>query len=234
MTEREYSLNSVIGRERSILKNVYMWMTAGLGITGVVALGIASNPRMIQALYSGRFTFLLIIFAQFGLVMYMSARLHTMSTGAATLGFAAYSALMGVTMSVIFLVYTGTSIASTFFITAGTFAAMSVYAVTTKRDLSGLSSYLMMGLWGLIIASIVNIFLRSPGMDWLISLAGVALFVGLTAYDTQMIKKWNAEIGPNADEGVFIRLSIMGALKLYLDFINLFLFMLRFFGRRRS
>jgi hypothetical protein len=209
-------------------------MSLGLALTGVVALGIASNPRFAVALVSNPILFFGVIIAQFGLVMYLSARISTMSTGAATMGFAAYAALNGVTLSLIFLVYTGTSIASTFFITAGTFAAMSVYALTTRRDLSGLSSYLMMGLWGIIIASLVNMFLRSPGMDWLISFVGVALFLGLTAYDTQIIKRWNEEAGYTSDEAVFIRLSIMGALKLYLDFINLFLFLLRFFGRRRN
>ena len=157
-----------------------------------------------------------------------------MSPGTATIAFSAYAALNGVTLSLIFLAYTGTSIASAFFITAGTFGAMSLYAVTTKRDLSGLGYYLTMGLIGIIIASIVNMFLRSPGMEWMISVVGVLLFVGLTAYDTQIIKTWNKETAYTADESLFIRISIMGALKLYLDFINLFLFFLRFFGRRRN
>lgn len=234
MSEKNFSLVSAAARERSVLRNVYTWMALGLALTGVVALGIASNPRLAAAIVTNPILFFGVIIGQFGLVMYLSARIHRMSTGAATMGFAAYAALNGVTLSVIFLVYTGTSIASTFFITAGTFAAMSVYALTTKRDLSGLSSYLMMGLWGIIIASLVNMFLRSPGMDWLISFVGVALFLGLTAYDTQIIKRWNDEAGYTSDEAVFVRISIMGALKLYLDFINLFLFMLRFFGRRRS
>lgn len=234
MTERNYSLDSTFAREQSILRNVYIWMSLGLALTGVVALGMASNPRFVLGLVSSPILFFGIIIAEFGLVMYLSARLHTMSTGAATLGYAAYAALNGVTLSIIFLVYTGTSIASTFFITAGTFAAMSVYALTTRRDLSGISGYLMMGLWGIIIASLVNIFLKSPGMDWLISFVGVALFLGLTAYDTQIIKRWSDELGSTSDEGVFVRVSIMGALKLYLDFINLFLFLLRFFGRRRD
>jgi FtsH-binding integral membrane protein len=234
VVQDNFSLDSVLTRERSILKNVYMWMAAGLALTGIVALGIASNPRYIGAIFSNRMIFFGIFIAQIGIVMYLSARINTMSAGAATMGFAAYAALNGVTMSVIFLAYTGTSIAATFFITAGTFAAMSVYAVTTRRDLSGISSYLMMGLGGIIIASLVNLFLKSPGFDWLISFVGVAVFVGLTAYDTQIIKRWNSEVGAAADETVFVRVSIMGALKLYLDFINLFLFLLRFFGRRRN
>ncbi len=234
MIQEKYAQDAALVRERSVLKNVYMWMAAGLALTGIVALGVASNPRYIGAIFSNRLVFFALLFAPVGIVMYLSARIGTLSAGAATLWFAAYAALNGVTLSIIFLAYTGTSIAATFFITAGTFAAMSVYAVTTKRDLSSISSYLVMGLWGVIIASLVNMFLKSPAFDWLISLIGVAVFIGLTAYDTQVIKNWNAQAGYADDESVFVRVSIMGALKLYLDFINLFLFMLRFFGRRRN
>ena len=234
MIERNYALDTAAVRERSILRNVYLWMTFGLALTGIVALGIASNPRFVIALVSNPLLFFGIIIAELVLVMYLSARIHAMSPGAATIAFSAYAALNGVTLSLIFLAYTGTSIASAFFITAGTFGAMSLYAVTTKRDLSGLGYYLTMGLIGIIIASIVNMFLRSPGMEWMISVVGVLLFVGLTAYDTQIIKTWNKETAYTADESLFIRISIMGALKLYLDFINLFLFFLRFFGRRRN
>ena len=157
----------------------------------------------------------------------------TLSPSAATLGFAAYAVLNGVTLSLIFLAYTGASIASSLFITAGTFAGMSIYAVMTKRDLSSLGHYLIMGLWGIIIASVVNMFLRSSALYWLLSYGGVALFLGLTAYDTQMIKRWSDELGSSPSEADFLRISILGALKLYLDFINLFLFILRIFGRRR-
>jgi FtsH-binding integral membrane protein len=210
-----------------------MWMAAGLALTGIVAYGVATNPRLLQMIFSSRFTFFGIIIAQFVLVMFLSARVMKMSVPAATICFAAYAALTGVTMSSVFIVYTYSSIASTFFITAGTFAGMSVYAVTTRRDLSGLRSYLMMGLIGLIIASVVNIFLASETFNWLVSFAGVILFVALTAYDTQIIKRWNAEAGASADETIFVRLSILGALHLYLDFINLFLYLLRIFGKRR-
>jgi len=208
-------------------------MAAGLALTGIVALGVASNPRYIQAIYSNRLVYMVLLFAPIGIVWYLSARIMSLSAGAATLWFSAFAALMGASLSSVFLVYTGTSVAATFFITAGTFAAMSVYAVTTRRDLAAFSSYLVMGLWGLIIASLVNLFLKSSGLDWLISLVGVAVFIGLTAWDTQVIKGWSARAA-GEDESVFLRLSIMGALKLYLDFINLFLFMLRFFGRRRD
>jgi FtsH-binding integral membrane protein len=208
-------------------------MAAGLALTGIVAFGVATNPRLLQMFFSSQFTFFAIIIAQFILVAFLSARVMRMSVGAATMCFAAYAALNGVTLSLVFLVYTGSSIASTFFITAGTFAGMSLFAVTTKRDLSAIGSYLIMGLWGLIIASVVNIFLKSSGLDWLISLVGVAVFIGLTAYDTQRIKRWNQETGASSDESVFVRLSILGALHLYLDFINLFLYLLRLFGKRR-
>jgi len=232
--ENNFSLDSVLARERSILKNVYMWMTLGLALTGIVALGVASSPSIIRTLVMNRVLFFGIMFAEIGLVWFLSARLHTMSVTAATLGFAAYAALNGVTMSLIFLVYSGTSIAATFFITAGTFGGMSVYALTTKRNLSSIGSYLVMGLWGIIIASLVNMFLKSSGFDLVISLVGVVVFLGLTAYDTQTIKGWNEQAGYTSDEAVFVRISIMGALKLYLDFINLFLMMLRLFGRQRD
>ncbi len=174
-----------------------------------------------------------IIIGEFALVFFLSAKIMTLSPSAATLGFAAYAVLNGVTLSLIFLAYTGASIASSLFITAGTFAGMSIYAVMTKRDLSSLGHYLIMGLWGIIIASVVNMFLRSSALYWLLSYGGVALFLGLTAYDTQMIKRWSDELGSSPSEADFLRISILGALKLYLDFINLFLFILRIFGRRR-
>lgn len=233
MTEGRFYDDAALVRERSVLRNVYLWMAAGLALTGIVALGVASNPRYIQAIYSNRLVYMILLFAPIGIVWYLSARIMSLSAGAATLWFSAFAALMGASLSSVFLVYTGTSVAATFFITAGTFAAMSVYAVTTRRDLAAFSSYLVMGLWGLIIASLVNLFLKSSGLDWLISLVGVAVFIGLTAWDTQVIKGWSARAA-GEDESVFLRLSIMGALKLYLDFINLFLFMLRFFGRRRD
>ena len=233
MTEGRFYDDAALVRERSVLRNVYLWMAAGLALTGIGALGVASNPRYIQAIYSNRLVYMVLLFAPIGIVWYLSARIMSLSAGAATLWFSAFAALMGASLSSVFLVYTGTSVAATFFITAGTFAAMSVYAVTTRRDLAAFSSYLVMGLWGLIIASLVNLFLKSSGLDWLISLVGVAVFIGLTAWDTQVIKGWSARAA-GEDESFFLRLSIMGALKLYLDFINLFLFMLRFFGRRRD
>ncbi|MDR2589260.1 MAG: Bax inhibitor-1/YccA family protein [Spirochaetales bacterium] len=233
MAEQNYTLTAAEVRERSVLKNVYIWMAAGLALTGIVAYGVATNPRLLASIFSSSFTFFGIIIAEFALVFFLSSRIMTMSVSMATICFAAYAALNGVTMSLIFLVYTSSSIAQVFFITAGTFAGMSVYAVTTRRDLSRIGSYLVMALIGLIVASLVNMFLKSSSFDWLISVVGVLVFVGLTAYDTQRIKKWSAQAGGSGDEALFVRMSILGALHLYLDFVNLFLYLLRLFGKRR-
>ncbi len=229
----EYTYTQSGARERSIIKNVYLWMTAGLALTGVVAYGLSSNQSLMISLLSNRFLFLMIFIAELGLVMYLSARLMQMSAQAATISFALYSILNGVTMSVIFLAYTGTTISLAFFTTAATFGAMTLYAMTTKRDLTGFGHYLMMGVIGIIIVSLINIFLKSPAVYYLISYAGVLIFMGLTAYDTQKILQMSYQMSGTVDESTYIKLSIMGALKLYLDFINIFLFLLRIFGRRR-
>jgi FtsH-binding integral membrane protein len=220
-------------RERSLLRNVYLWMTGGLALTAVVALGVASNPQFIRGLLSARFLFFALLIAEVGLVWFLSARIATLSPAAAVGGFVAYAVLNGVTLSVILLVYARASVANALFLSAGTFAGMSLYAVSTQRDLSRFGSYLIYGLWGLVIATLVNLFLRSPAVQWVLSYLGVALFLGLTAYDTQLIKRWSQELDEAAGEADFIRLSILGALKLYLDFLNLFLFFLRILGRRR-
>mgnify|MGYP000879246578 CR=1 FL=1 len=168
--------------ERSLVRNIYLWMTAGLALTGVVSLWMLSNPaRIVSLMQSGMFWVLFI--GEFALVFYMSARIMSMSPQTATLSFAAYSFLNGVTLSTLFLIYPRASLASTFFITSATFAGMSLYAATTKKDLSGYGHYLIMGVWGLLIASVVNIFLKSSGMYYLISYAGVLIFCGLTAYE---------------------------------------------------
>ncbi len=214
---------------RSLLKNVYLWMTAGLALTGVVAWGVSGNTQLVQTIMAGPLFFGLII-GELALVWFLSARIMKMSVTAATVSFAAYAFLNGLTLSVIFLAYAGETIATAFFVTAGMFGAMSLWAMSTKKDLSGLGHYLFMGLIGIIIASVVNLFLGSSGLSYLISYAGVALFLGLTAYDTQQIQSMAARFA-GAGEEDYVRLSIMGALKLYLDFINLFLFLLRIFGR---
>jgi uncharacterized protein len=220
-------------RERSILRNVYLWMTGGLALTGVVALGVASSPALIRAIVSSRFLFLGLLFGEIALVWVLSARIARMSPAAAAAGFAGYAILNGATLSIIFLAYTRAHVATAFFVSAGTFAGMSLYAVTTKRDLARWGTYLTYALWGIVVATLVNFLLKSAVVEWIVSYAGVALFLGLTAYDTQVIRRWSDQAGDQVGEADYIRLSILGALKLYLDFINLFLFFLRIFGRRR-
>jgi len=218
--------------ERSFLLRVYHWMTLGLALTGIVALFMASNPALVQGLLTTPGLFLGLVIGELVLVFYLAARVMRMSPGRAMAVFLVYSGLNGVTFSVIFLAYTQSTIASAFFVTAGTFAATSLYGYTTKRDLSGLRSFLLMGLFGIIIASVVNLFLRNPAIYWITTYAGVLLFVGLTAYDTQKLKRIHASIAQDAD--METRAAISGALALYLDFINLFLFILRIMGGRRS
>jgi len=220
-------------RTRSLLRNVYLWMTGGLALTAVVALGVASNTDIIRAILSSRFLFIGLLVAEIGLVWFLSARIAKLSPVAATAAFAAYAVLNGVTLSLILLVYTAASLATALFITAGTFAGMSVYATVTRRDLAKVGTYLVYGLWGIILASLVNLFLKSPVVDWIVSYVGVAVFLGLTAYDTQVIRRWSQQAGDSLSEADYIRFSILGALKLYLDFVNLFLFFLRIFGRRK-
>ncbi|MDX9824513.1 MAG: Bax inhibitor-1/YccA family protein [Sphaerochaeta sp.] len=235
MSERNTSiLQNVAARERTILKNVYLWMTAGLGLTALIAFFVASNPPLLRALVGNTMGFLLIVVGQFALVFYLSARLDRMSQASAIGAFLAYSALNGIMLSTIFAVYAGVVIYKTFFTTALMFGGMSIYAMTTKRDLNRFGSYLVMGLWGLIIASLINMFFRSSGLEYLISFIGVGIFLGLTAWDTQKIIRMNEQYGSGIDEETFTKLSIIGALSLYLDFLNLFLFFLRIFGRSNN
>jgi uncharacterized protein len=220
-------------RERSLLRNVYLWMTGGLALTAVVALGVASSPDLIRAIVSSRLLFFGLLFGELALVWFLSARIAKLSPAAATAGFAVYAVLNGATLSVVLLAYTGASLATALFVTAGTFAGMSAWAAFTHRDLAKVGTYLVYGLWGVIVASLVNLFLKSPLVDWIVSYVGVALFLGLTAYDTQVIRRWSREAGDSLSEADYVRFSILGALKLYLDFVNLFLFFLRIFGRRK-
>jgi FtsH-binding integral membrane protein len=232
MTEKKASmLENVNVRERSIVKNVYLWMTAGLGITGIVAFFVASNPSLMKALIGNTMGFVLLIVGEFALVFYLSARINKMSQTSAIGAFLAYSVLTGVLLSTIFVAYANVVIYKTFLTTALMFAGMSIYAMTTKRDLSGLGYYLRMGLWGLIIASVMNMFFRSAAFDYLLSFVGVAIFLGLTAFDTRKIIEMNNQYGSSMDEEEFTKVSILGALTLYLDFLNLFLYLLRIFGR---
>ena len=214
------------------LAKVFNLMTLGLALTGIVAFVTAHTG--LASMIIGTPLFLVLILVELGLVFYLSARVEKIQAATASGLFIGYSVLNGLTLSVIFLAYTGTSIAATFFIAAGMFGAMAVYGLVTKRDLSGFGSFLFMGLVGIIIASIVNIFLQSSTMHWAISFLGVLIFTGLTAYDVQKIKRIGEEgIMAQGDE-VVRKGSVMGALTLYLDFINLFLMLLRFFGGSRD
>ena len=214
------------------LAKVFNWMAIGLGITGIVAYFTATTGLAVTITSSP--LFLILIVGELGLVFYLSARINKMQAGTASSMFMLYSVLNGLTLSVIFLRYTGSSIAATFFITAGMFGAMAIYGLVTKRDLSGFGSFLFMGLIGIIIASIVNIFLKSDGLYWVISMIGVLVFTGLTAYDIQKIKKIGEAGIMQQGEAAITKGSIMGALALYLDFINLFLMLLHFFGGSRD
>lgn len=208
------------------LAKVFNWMAIGLGLTGLVAFFTAETGLALKIVASPVFFILIIL--ELGLVFYLSARVEKIKAATATMLFYGYSILNGLTLSVIFLAYTRSSIVATFFITAGMFGAMAVYGLVTKRDLSGFGSFLIMGLFGIIIASIVNIFLKSSSLEWVISLLGVFIFTGLTAYDVQKIKHMGEQGILEQGEEAVRKGSIMGALSLYLDFINLFLMLLRF------
>lgn len=215
----------------TLFKSLYMQMAAALTVTGLVAYFLAQSVDFWFFLAENPSVIWIALFAQLGLVIWMSAGLMRMSMTMATVLFILYSMLMGVTMSSIFMVYTMSSIASVFFITAGTFLVMSILGYTTRLDLTKLGSMLFMALIGLIIASVVNIFLGSETLYWIVSYAGVIIFVGLAAYDTQKIKQMFIQYG-SADE-MGNKIALYGALTLYLDFINLFLFLLRILGDRR-
>lgn len=214
------------------LAKVFNWMAIGLGITGAVAFFMAQSG-MVRALIASPIFFILIL-AELGMVFFLSARIDKLQPGTATGLFVGYSVLNGVTLSSIFIAYTSASIAGTFLITAGMFAAMAVYGMVTKRDLSGMGSFMFMGLIGILLASLVNIFLKSPAVYWGISAIGVLVFTGLTAYDVQKIKDIGEEGIMQQGDAAIQKGAIIGALALYLDFINLFLMLLRFFGGSRD
>lgn len=214
-----------------LMRKVYVWMTLALVITGVTAYGVANSPGVISAIYSNQAVMWGLIIAELALVIGISAAINKLSLTTATLLFVLYSAVNGVVLSSVFLIYTASSIASVFFITAGTFAVMAFIGYTTKTDLTSLGKILLMALIGLIIASLVNVFfVKSTGFDLIISYVGVLIFVGLTAYDSQKIKQMLL-MAPDAGEGAQ-KLALLGALSLYLDFINLFLYLLRILGKR--
>ena len=212
-----------------LMRKVYLWMTLALMITGITAAGVANSPNILALIYSSQVVVWGIIIAEFGLVIYISARLEKLSLSTATTLFALYSILNGVMLSSIFLLYSTAIISKVFFITAGTFGVTALYGYATKKDLSSLGNILFMALIGLVIATIVNVFMKSAMFDLILSYIGVIIFVGLTAWDSQKIKHMMM-VQQDADESAQ-KLALIGALSLYLDFINLFLYLLRIFGR---
>lgn len=215
-----------------LMRKVYVWMSLALCITGLTAYGVASSPNLMLAIYQHSVLLWGLIIGELALVMIISAAINRLSLTTATLLFILYSALNGVTLSSIFLIYTMSSIGKVFFITAGTFGAMAFVGYTTKRDLSKMGGLLFMALLGLIIATVVNLFVKSSGLDLILSYVGVLIFVGLTAWDTQKIKVMLSE-QYDMSEGAQ-KIALLGALSLYLDFINLFLYLLRIFGSRND
>jgi hypothetical protein len=220
-----------VAQADTFFPKVYNWMTAGLGLSAVVALLTVSSQAMMQLVFGNRLVFFGLLIAELLLVVTLSGAIQRLSAAAATGFFLAYSALSGVTLAVIFVLYTQSSIASAFFVTAGTFGAMSVYGHVTRRDLTSWGSFLFMGLIGFLLASVVNIFLHSETIYWISTYCGILIFVGLTAYDTQKLKVLAR--GGFASSEDRHKAAILGALSLYLDFINLFLLLLRVLGRRR-
>lgn len=224
-------IESIPTVEADFMQKVYLWMTFALTLTGFVAYRTTQSEFLLELIFSSSFGFIGLILAELALVFWISSGIQRMSSNMAIGLFLLYSVLNGMTLSVLLIAYTGASVASTFFITAGMFGAMSVYGYTTKQDLSSWGNLLFMALIGLILASVVNIFLQSSGLNWLINYIGVLVFVGLTAYDTQKIKQLAAQVIVESEEGR--KVAILGALTLYLDFINMFIFMLRILGNRR-
>lgn len=215
-------------RVSAFLTKVYGWMCIGLGITAVVAFVVAGSPSLVHALVGNQLVFFGLVIVELGLVFYLSARAQSLTPGSAAGLFAAYSALNGVTLSVILLAYTGASVATTFAVTAGMFGALAVFGTTTSRSLAGAGQFFMMGLIGLVLASIVGIFWHNDALQFLITVVGVIVFTGLTAWDAQRLKQMGAEL-PEGQAGAY---AVVGALSLYLNFINLFLMLLRLQGRR--
>lgn len=221
----------IAAEQQRFMTKVYGWMSLALVITGYVAMWTASTPELVNLIFSNQFVLIVLLLIEFAMVARLASAIGKMTASTATLVFLLYSLLNGVTLSAVFVAFTAESIASTFYITAGTFGLMSVYGYFTKSDLTKWGNLLFMGLIGLIVASVVNFFFQSEMIYWITTYAGVLVFVGLTAYDTQKIKKMNIIGNEGTEEDK--KEAIMGALTLYLDFINLFLYLLRIFGRRK-
>lgn len=223
----------VASAQRTLFKNVYAWMALALVVTGLTAYYVANSPTILGMIFGSGAALIGLCIAQFALVIGLSAAINKISFTAAGIMFVVYSILTGITLSSILMVYTSESVALTFFVTAGTFGAMALYGTVTNKDLSGMGSILFMALIGLIIASVANWFFHSSGLAMIISYAGVLIFVGLTAYDAQKIKNMLSVYGSEVNEAS-MKIALMGSLELYLDFINLFLHLIRILGSRRN
>lgn len=229
LRNKDYAMSTAFP---ALMRKVFVWMTLALAITGLTAYGVATSPAILSLIFSSKVTFFGLIIAEFALVFAISGAINRLSLSTATLLFILYSVINGATLSSIFFAFSVATIGKVFFITAGTFGAMALVGYTTKTDLTSMGKLLFMALLGIIIASVVNMFVASSGLDLILSYVGVLVFVGLTAYDTQKIKQM-CQSAPDAGETTQ-KLALIGALSLYLDFINLFLYLLRIFGNNRD
>lgn len=229
LRNKDYAMSTAFP---ALIRKVFVWMTLALAITGLTAYGVATSPTILSLIFSSKVTFFGLIIAEFALVFAISGAINRLSLSTATLLFILYSVINGATLSTIFFAFSVATIGKVFFITAGTFGAMALVGYTTKTDLTSMGKLLFMALLGIIIASVVNMFVGSSGLDLILSYVGVLVFVGLTAYDTQKIKQM-CQSAPDAGESTQ-KLALIGALSLYLDFINLFLYLLRIFGNNRD
>ncbi|WP_308235535.1 Bax inhibitor-1/YccA family protein [Prevotella sp.] len=229
LRNKDYAMSTAFP---ALMRKVFVWMTLALAITGLTAYGVATSPTILSLIFSSKVTFFGLIIAEFALVFAISGAINRLSLSTATLLFILYSVINGATLSTIFFAFSVATIGKVFFITAGTFGAMALVGYTTKTDLTSMGKLLFMALLGIIIASVVNMFVGSSGLDLILSYVGVLVFVGLTAYDTQKIKQM-CQSAPDAGESTQ-KLALIGALSLYLDFINLFLYLLRIFGNNRD
>lgn len=229
LRNKDYAMSTAFP---ALMRKVFVWMTLALAITGLTAYGVATSPAILSLIFSSKVTFFGLIIAEFALVFAISGAINRLSLSTATMLFILYSVINGATLSSIFFAFSVATIGKVFFITAGTFGAMALVGYTTKTDLTSIGKLLFMALLGIIIASVVNMFVASSGLDLILSYVGVLVFVGLTAYDTQKIKQM-CQAAPDAGESAQ-KLALIGALSLYLDFINLFLYLLRIFGNNRD
>ena len=223
-------LQNTQARANGLLKHVYGYMFVGLLLTSVFSFLVSQSSRAVAFIYSNPFVTIILCVAELAIVFYLSARIERISMRSAQLCFFAYSILTGVTLSSVFLVYTGASIAKAFVTTCLMFGGLTVYAGVTKRNIASWGTYLMMGLWGIIIAGAINMFFGFRSVDLLISVLGVVVFLGLTVYDTKRVLDMNREYGSEMTEDEYVKLGVIGALNLYLDFLNIFLYLLRLFS----